>query len=782
MNFHLNQLSMRIFTILMLFLSSVALGQPSLPLDFESSTISYTFTDFGGGTATVINNPQSNGINTSAKVGRMVKGAPEVFAGSFISLGAPIDFSTNKTFKVKVFMPKVGAKLLLKVENQTNGGINFEKEATGTVANAWEELTFDYSTINTANQYQKIVLIFDLGTVGNGTSNFTYLFDDIRLVAGGGGGLTQMNLPVTFDVATVDYGLIGFGGAEASTIVTDPTNAANKVAKVIKSATAELWAGTTLSAANGSGFSTKIPFTATDKKMSVRVWSPNSGIKVRLKVEDSVDGTKSVETEATSTVANNWETLTFDFANQASGTAALNLAFNYNKASIFFNFGVTGATAGEKTYYFDDVKFVTGGGGGLSQMNLPVTFDVATVNYGLVGFGGAEASTIVTDPTNAANKVAKVIKSATAELWAGTTVTALDGTVQTGFSSKIPFTATDKKMSVRVWSPNSGIKVRLKVEDSADGTKSVETEATSTVANNWETLTFDFANQASGTAALDLAFNYNKASIFFNFGVTGATAGEKTYYFDDVKFGETPMVSSQTITFPAITDKTVGDPAFQLTATASSNLPITYSTTSDKVTIPNGSSTVTIVKAGRVAIKASQAGNTSFQPAADVTQSFCIKPVKPIVTVSGSNTESVTLTSNASVGNRWFLNGTAIPSATNATFNATAAGVYKVQVVVDDCASEFSSDIPLVVTGDLPGNSNAVGVYPNPVEDNLELIGVKGELSNVQLVDLAGIQNAIQFEKRGDTYQANVQHLAFGLYVLQVQDGTILHRIKVIKK
>jgi hypothetical protein len=782
MNFHLNQLSMRIFTILMLFLSSVALGQPSLPLDFESSTISYTFTDFGGGTATVINNPQSNGINTSAKVGRMVKGAPEVFAGSFISLGAPIDFSTNKTFKVKVFMPKVGAKLLLKVENQTNGGINFEKEATGTVANAWEELTFDYSTINTANQYQKIVLIFDLGTVGNGTSNFTYLFDDIRLVAGGGGGLTQMNLPVTFDVATVDYGLIGFGGAEASTIVTDPTNAANKVAKVIKSATAELWAGTTLSAANGSGFSTKIPFTATDKKMSVRVWSPNSGIKVRLKVEDSADGTKSVETEATSTVANNWETLTFDFANQASGTAALNLAFNYNKASIFFNFGVTGATAGEKTYYFDDVKFVTGGGGGLSQMNLPVTFDVATVNYGLVGFGGAEASTIVTDPTNAANKVAKVIKSATAELWAGTTVTALDGTVQTGFSSKIPFTATDKKMSVRVWSPNSGIKVRLKVEDSADGTKSVETEATSTVANNWEALTFDFANQASGTAALDLAFNYNKASIFFNFGVTGATAGEKTYYFDDVKFGETPMVSSQTITFPAITDKTVGDPAFQLTATASSNLPVTYSTTSDKVTIPNGSSTVTIVKAGRVAIKASQAGNTSFQPAADVTQSFCIKPVKPIVTVSGANTESVTLTSNASVGNRWFLNGTAIPSATNATFNATAAGVYKVQVVVDDCASEFSSDIPLVVTGDLPGNSNAVGVYPNPVEDNLELIGVKGELSNVQLVDLAGIQNAIQFEKRGDTYQANVQHLAFGLYVLQVQDGTILHRIKVIKK
>ncbi|NBW30969.1 MAG: hypothetical protein EBR35_06920, partial [Flavobacteriales bacterium] len=39
-----------------------------------------------------------------------------------------------------------------------------------------------------------------------------------------GPSLTQMNLPVTFEGNTVDYGVIGFGGAEASTIVTDPTN------------------------------------------------------------------------------------------------------------------------------------------------------------------------------------------------------------------------------------------------------------------------------------------------------------------------------------------------------------------------------------------------------------------------------------------------------------------------------------------------------------------------------------------------------------------------------
>jgi hypothetical protein len=34
------------------------------------------------------------------------------------------------------------------------------------------------------------------------------------------------------------------------------------------------------------------------------------------------------------------------------------LSLSLTKVSIFFNFGVTGAVAGAKTYYFDDVTFV----------------------------------------------------------------------------------------------------------------------------------------------------------------------------------------------------------------------------------------------------------------------------------------------------------------------------------------------------------------------------------------------------------------------------------------
>jgi hypothetical protein len=159
---------------------------------------------------------------------------------------------------------------------------------------------------------------------------------------------------ITFDDAAVTYALTGFGGAEDSTVVVDPAGGTSNVARVVKSATAELWAGTTVSTGASQSVPT-IPFAAGSTSMTVRVYSPDAGIPVRLKVEDAADPTHTCETEATTTTANAWETLTFNFSNQAPGTAALNLAFTYNKISIFFNFGTTGATAGAKTYYLDDI-------------------------------------------------------------------------------------------------------------------------------------------------------------------------------------------------------------------------------------------------------------------------------------------------------------------------------------------------------------------------------------------------------------------------------------------
>ena len=481
-----------------------------LPITFESPTVNYGFTDFGGGVVTKINNPQVNGINTSAKVGKMVKNAPEVYGGSLITLGAPIDFSADKIFRMKVFAPRIGAKVLLKVENLTNGGISFEKEVATTVANAWEDLVFDYRTINTTNAYQKIVLIFDLGTVGNGSANFTYLFDDIRLTNTLPGG-SQIDLPVTFDAIGVNYNVTDFGNAQSLDAI-DPANAANKVKKTTKISGAETWAGTTMGV-NGNGFATRIPMAAGATNMTVRVYSPASGIKIRLKIEDHTNPTKSVETEATTSAVNTWETLIFNFSNQAAGTAAINFAFNYDMASIFFDFGTAG---NGKIFYWDDVKFV---GANPNAIALPLDFQSSTLTYTFTDFGGGNA-TVINNPQisgiNTSSKVGKMIKNA-GEVYGGSFIT-LDAPIN--FSGS-------KIFKMKVFSPRVGAKVLLKVENLTNGGISFEKEVTITTANAWELVTFDFS-------AINTANSYQKVVLIFDLGTMGDGSANFTYLFDDI--------------------------------------------------------------------------------------------------------------------------------------------------------------------------------------------------------------------------------------------------------
>jgi len=329
----------------------------SLPIDFETGITTSNFVDFSGGTAAVIPNPQSSGINTSATVARIVRSGGEIWAGSKISLAANIDFSTNNTISMKVFtVAPVGTVVKFKLEGAVGAA---DRDALTTVSGAWETLTWDFT--GTPMDFNDVVFMFDFGNVGDSSATSTFFFDDVEQIFGG----TQLDLPVNFEGSTNNYTMTDFGG-NVSSLVVDPTNANNNVMKAIKTATAATWAGTTIGT-NG-GFATNIPLTLTDSKMSVRVWSPTANTPMRLKVENSNDPTQTCETEAIATVVG-WNNLEFDFTNEAQGTAALSFGLNngwiYNKASIFFNFGTEGATVGEKTYYFDDVVF----GEGVSSTN-----------------------------------------------------------------------------------------------------------------------------------------------------------------------------------------------------------------------------------------------------------------------------------------------------------------------------------------------------------------------------------------------------------------------------
>ena len=350
-----NNCSISVVLILMLISSSV-IGQIELPINFENDQITNEdIIHFNGGSGYVVYNPQIDDDNPSDWAGVVIRDGGDIWAGTYIELDGYIDFSTNTTLNMNVLSPYPGLMVKFKIEGNQGAFPSepaTERDAYTTKTNEWEILSWDFSG-EPSNTYTKLVLMFDFGNVGDGTADSTFYYDDI-FQTDPSGGLSQMDLPVTFEDPSVYYVLTDFGGNGPSTIL---ETVDGNYARVEKDGSAETWAGVTIG--SGAGFLNEIPVTSTNTKMYVDVYvsedNSQTGIPIRLKIEDSNDPAKSVETEAFTTQTGVWETMEFDFSNEAEGTAELNTSYVFNMASIFFNFGSTGSQ--NVVYYFDNVSF-----------------------------------------------------------------------------------------------------------------------------------------------------------------------------------------------------------------------------------------------------------------------------------------------------------------------------------------------------------------------------------------------------------------------------------------
>ncbi|MEZ4947520.1 MAG: T9SS type A sorting domain-containing protein [Cyclobacteriaceae bacterium] len=85
-------------------------------------------------------------------------------------------------------------------------------------------------------------------------------------------------------------------------------------------------------------------------------------------------------------------------------------------------------------------------------------------------------------------------------------------------------------------------------------------------------------------------------------------------------------VLPQTINFEPLPSKTLGDPSFALTATATSGLPVTYSSSNASVATISGN-TVTIIGAGITQITANQSGDSNFEVASEVVQTLIVEAI-----------------------------------------------------------------------------------------------------------------------------------------------------------
>ena len=113
------------------------------------------------------------------------------------------------------------------------------------------------------------------------------------------------------------------------------------------------------------------------------------------------------------------------------------------------------------------------------------------------------------------------------------------------------------------------------------------------------------------------------AGTTYQWSVDASDSNGQIAYYSAWGFAVTRAQTSQTITFGALGNVTLGAASFTITATASSGLTVTFASTTPSVCTVSGN-TVSIVAAGTCSITASQGGNASYAAATPVTRSFAV--------------------------------------------------------------------------------------------------------------------------------------------------------------
>ncbi len=145
------------------------------------------------------------------------------------------------------------------------------------------------------------------------------------------------------------------------------------------------------------------------------------------------------------------------------------------------------------------------------------------------------------------------------------------------------------------------------------------------------------------------------------------------------------------------------------------------------------------------------------------------------------------LTSSATTGNQWYLNGTLIAGATSQTYTATTDGVYTVVVTSGGCTSPTSAGLTIIGAGiDELSVENSLTVFPNPSEGAFTVSFHSNAKRNYNL-KLTNALGQIVFVKEvsnvsGDfTLPIDISTYAKGIYMLSVTDDSKNQTVKKVE-
>ncbi|MBI5542136.1 MAG: fibronectin type III domain-containing protein [Bacteroidia bacterium] len=306
--------------------------------------------------------------------------------------------------------------------------------------------------------------------------------------------------------------------------------------------------------------------------------------------------------------------------------------------------------------------------------------------------------------------------------------------------------------------------------------------------NSWELFLRNdgstaFSDPSSGTLiSQGTATNntYTGTSLGFMGAVwNGSSTANQTAFFDNFKV--TVKKLDQTISFEALSDKTYGDPAFNLTATGgASGNPVTFSSSNSSVATCSGTngSTVTIVGVGSTSITASQTGDANYNAALPVTQNLTVNSALYTVTFNvtdGINPvpgavvsfNSLTQLTN-SMGTTVFTNiitgnNQAYSISKNGynTINSSLNVAYQDIVINNTFGSQTATN--LVVIGTPTANTATLGWSGNGATNYQILYYINGS-TNYFLQSTTASPFTIQALEPNTIYNCRIRSLIGGIY------------------
>lgn len=505
-------------------------GAPTttLPVDFEDAPAEYQFSDFAGGVADVITNPDQSGLNTTTQTARMRKSSGEIFGGSTLALADDVDFTQGTAFTMKVWSNRGSAvPVLFKFEDAITGLPNngIELTETHTGGGTWEELCYDFGAATNGFTTDSITFIFDPTVVGdadNDPDGWTFYFDEIQQVASCGG--TPPPPPAALPVLDFETPATGAGFTwevfenddnPGIAFIPNPDQSGANTSATVAEFTARV-GGQPFAGTATEGLPT-FTLDASNAIVKLKVWKPvisNVGIKF-----ETASGASTGEILVANTVTNQWEELTFDFTSVIGNPANTDIT----KVVIFPDFDTR---AQENVIYFDDLSF---GDGSPPPSSLPtVDFESpstgATYTWDVFENGDNPGVAIITNPDQSGINTSATVAEFTARV-AGQPFA---GTVTRDLPT-FTLDASNAIVKLKVWKPViSNVGIKFERDDNAS---TGEILVANTVTNQWEELTFDFTSVIGNGANTDIT----KVVIFPDFD---ARTQENVIYFDDLSFGD----------------------------------------------------------------------------------------------------------------------------------------------------------------------------------------------------------------------------------------------------